>query len=525
MDSTCLYSADEAYNFMLKLEEKLKERGVQYHQEKKQDQQGVFRLKVINKQGEGIPAEVRIYLMDTIHEINSDSKTQSAIEVTCMHTDCMGEVEVMLFSNREYLLEISKGSEYEVVQKYIQVAENEVIDETVELERLMNLQQENWYPGDLHHHSIYSSPVHGGTDPVVETVKEVKNAMQAKGLIYGALSDHHNTKNHKEWKATESKEFIPILSKEISTSNGHVMALGVDPEVTYKIPEDEERSQEVLKNEFLRVIQEIKRLGGMPQVNHPREMNPSISFPVEFTDIIHLFETMEIWNGSNPMLKGTTNYKALKLWIELLNQGKYIPATTGSDTHNIKANDYNEIMKKLKWLTEEGIKNIDLFSEEVQDRLKNQMVKCKKVMALVEKWAKENLGTGGVRTYVYVPEVLDAQHILEALKKGNSFLTNGPLLIPSIQGRIPGQTVRLTQDCIDIQIRLTSHKPLNYLKLYTDQGVLYTIELDQSKENTKIYDYSRKLTDINLNDSKWIIFIAASDHTNLAIANPIFIER
>lgn len=525
MDSTYSYSADEAYNFILKLEAGLKEIGIQYNQEKKQDKQGLLHLKVVNKDGKGIPAEVKIFPINLIEDINNYNKINGKIEFTRINTYFNGEIEVNLSSNKNYLLEVSKGPEYEMVKKYIQIAQNQVMSQTVKLDRLINLQDEKWYPGDLHHHSIYSSPVHGGTDPVVETVEEVLNAMQATGLAYGALSDHHNIKNHEEWKAVESKEFIPILSKEISTTNGHVMALGVDSEVTYKIPIEEERSQKLLRNEFLRVAQEIKTLGGMPQINHPRETNPSIAFPVEFTDIIDIFETMEIWNGSNPMLKGTTNYEALRLWIELLNQGRYIPATTGSDTHNIKANDYNEIMEKLTWLIEESNKNINLFSEEVQDLLKYTVPNCKKVIGLVEKWAKENVGTGGVRTYVYVPEALTSKNILEGLRKGNSFLTNGPLLIPSIQERIPGQVINPTQDFVNIHIRLMSHKPLIYLKLYTDKGILYTIELETCEGKKKLYDYSRELMNVNLKDSKWIIFIAVSDHTNLVITNPIFIER
>lgn len=147
---------------------------------------------------------------------------------------------------------------------------------------------EGWIAGDLHHHSVYSSRLYGGTDPVTESPQEVCNSMMASGLGYGALSDHHNTLNHKEWSS----------------------------------------------------VQQIKDLGGMPQLNHPTDRQTAISWNPEYMDIITIFETMEIWNGSKPMIQGTSSADAVKLWIELLEKGIYLPATTGSDTYNTRCDDY-----------------------------------------------------------------------------------------------------------------------------------------------------------------------------------------
>lgn len=525
-DLACSYSADEAYDFIIQLEEGLKEKGIEYLPNSlEEDRAGMIYLQVVNQKGEGIPAEVKFFPMDETDDLNSYNKVNGKIDLIRVQTDFNGELAIKLPADKKYLMEISKGSEYEIIKAEVLVEENQDIHKLAALTRIINLQDEKWYGGDLHHHSIYSSPVHGGTDPVVETVEEVLNSMQAMGLTYGALSDHHNTKNHEEWKATQSSEFTPILSKEISTTNGHVMALGVDEEVTYKIPTLEERSQEGLRNEFIRVTEEIKSLGGMPQINHPRDLSKAISFPPEFTDMIEIFETMEIWNGSNPMLKGTTNYRALQLWIELLNEGRYIPATTGSDTHNIRANDYNEILERLTWLIRECDKRTDIISVDMQQILKRVIPIYKQIIPLVEKWAEENLGTGGVRTYAYVPQELSQKNILEALRCGNSFLTNGPILIPSIEGKIPGQRIRKDNDYVDIQIKLIANTPLTHLCIYGEKGKMYTIELEWLGENKKVYDYSQKLEKVNLGEMKWIFFTAASDHTNLVITNSIFVER
>ena len=148
--------------------------------------------------------------------------------------------------------------------------------------------------------------------------------MRAMGLAFGALSDHHNTLNHDAWRAQEKEDFLPVVSKEISTSNGHVLSLGVEKDVIYHVP-GEERTEEALRSEFRRIASQIRGEGGIPQLNHPRDYSVSTSFNPAFYDMLDIFQTMEIWNGSHPMYYGTVNADAAQLWRELLEQGRYIP--------------------------------------------------------------------------------------------------------------------------------------------------------------------------------------------------------
>ena len=82
--------------------------------------------------------------------------------------------------------------------------------------------------------------------------------MKSLGMQFGALSDHHNVLNHEEWQR-QNNNFTPIISKEISTSNGHVLQLGVDDDVIYEIPKGKERTTEKLRNEFIRICSEIRK--------------------------------------------------------------------------------------------------------------------------------------------------------------------------------------------------------------------------------------------------------------------------
>ena len=484
--------------------------------------------------GNGIPAQIKLFKLLPDETVQNFDRVNNRITMQREMTDGKGHLICNIAAGR-YVLEITHGSEYGIVNDSLTVEKDTKCSRKYQLKRFVNLEKEGWYAGDLHHHSIYSSPVYGGTDDVVESPSEVCNSMMAMGLFFGALSDHHNVLNHEAWKKEKKENFLPVISKEISTSNGHVMALGVEEDVIYAIPDDKDRTDEKLRNEFQRIVQQIKDEKGLAQLNHPRDLSVSISWNPDFYDMINIFETVEIWNGSNPMLAGSTNDMAYRLWVELLRQGRYIPATTGSDTHNIKANDYNNFFDELRelylWIKDHKEQLLvdyhDVFT------VLEQIVE--KVFPIMEKWAETNLTSGGVRTYIYRKGKLDEAGILDALRAGNSFLTDGPILIPGIWDehekrlQIPGEHVQVekTQKNVRCEIVLLANRPLTKLTVYSEKGVKEVLDLQNTEhagDRETYYDYSTKAV-ISIEDCACLYFVAESDCTNMAMSNPIFLDK
>lgn len=429
----------------------------------------------------------------------------------------------------KYVIEVSKGSEYEIITDDIEITEGKYARKSYDLNRFINLEQEGWIAGELHHHSVYSSPVFGGDDDVVETPGEIANSQMAMGLGYGALSDHHIILSHPEWKATKRDNFVPIISKEISTSNGHVMAMGVPIDVIYAIPEPEDRTDEYLRNEFVRITDEIKENGGLAQINHPRDLQKAISWNPDFEDMLDIFETMEIWNGSNPMMSGSTNDAAMKLWMRCMQRGLFLPATTGSDTHNICADDYHILFDEMMDVLDAIKANEKELSKAYADETHVMLEIGEKLMPLMEKWAETCLTSGCVRTYINFDvtqpreDTHNQEYILGRLRKGRSFLTNGPILLTKVNGKLPGKKVDVSKDTVDIEIVLLANRKLSSLKLYTENGVFKEIPLKASKKNG-FYDYSCNLKE-TIPDGKYLFFMAQDDCTNLAITNPVIISQ
>ncbi len=467
--------------------------------------------------GVGIPAQVKLFKLLEGETPENFDRVNGKITMIRDITGLDGCLSRKLPAGR-YVVEISKGSEYEIITDYLEVVENKYEKRQYDLNHFIDLSAAGWIAGDLHHHCIYSSPVFGGDDDVVESPKEVANSMMAMGLRYGALSDHHNVLNHDFWRACKREDFTPIVSKEISTSNGHVMQMGVEKDVIYKIPDDEHRTDEYLRAEFRRITDEIKANGGLPQINHPRDLQRAISWNPNFEDMLDIFETMEIWNGSAPMMMGSTDYAAYELWRKCLRKGLFLPATTGSDTHNIAADDYHVLF-------DEVLDTYDLIKENKAE-LENEYPEevhvfeliCESLLPILEKWAETCLTSGGVRTYIKADDDREQAKILNTLKKGHSFLTNGPILIPTVNGKLPGEKLEEGKE-LDIDIKLVSNRRLEKLLVCTENSTLQEIELEAKKENG-FYDYSQKIKQ-TITEDRFIYFIAKSDCTNLAISNPV----
>lgn len=523
-DRFCLNSS-ELMELLLWLEQSAVYNGNCFETSLSKQGSGYLQLKAEDEKGAGTICQVRLFPLRTAKY--RDTYFYLKNKELMMYLDMTGADGYFCkeLPAGEYDLEISKGSEYEIIHQKLQIQGNIVKELRFRFRSSLSLKASGWYCGDLHHHSIYSSPVYGGTDPVVENPLTVARSMQAAGASFGALSDHHNILNHGEWRLTKTENFEPLISKEISTSNGHVMALGAEEDIIYEIQGEEDRTDEILRKEFIRITNNIKAAGGLPQINHPKDHSPSLRWNPAYLDIITIFETMEIWNGSNPMYAGTTNAAAFGLWRELLEEGRYLPATTGSDTHNILANDYSEYYAKMRWM-ESLIKNGRLIVPEgLKESTEYFLSLCRTELSVFEKWAKLNLGSAGVRTYVCLDGEINSPNILNSLRKGRSFLTNGPVLIPEIDGILPGGRVSLTKETETVRLTLMANRPLKRLYLYMSGNCKEEITLKDIPKLNGFYDYSTTLQAVSFQNKGWIFFLAEGDCTNMAITNPIFFDR
>jgi Tol biopolymer transport system component len=107
---------------------------------------------------------------------------------------------------------------------------------------------------------------------------------------------------------------------------------------------------------------------------------------------------------------------------------------------------------------------------------------------------------GNVRTYAYVGSDATVRAWLDAVRKGHTFFSTGPLLEFRVNGRIPGETLRLPAGggSVTVEVTVRSIAPLNKLVIYRNGQVFLTVPLDRERRGAS----SKR--DIKLTESSWL---------------------
>lgn len=385
------------------------------------------------------------------------SNEQTRIRV---NTDLLGRFSAQLPLG-DYTLELTKGSLYERRTEHISVLDRKAKDLGGFV--LRRLYDSPCIAGDLHQHSVYSFD--GTNSPA-----EILLSDLAAGLGFGMITDHNDTRAYNEFQSGEVEGFVPISGIEITTDRGHYNAFNFRELVDSDVTNGEE--------DIRRIIDTVRQdADAVLQINHP--VRPEFSF--EDWSLAEQFDTIELWNGKSmpPYVAGSPNEQTLQKWYELLNDGVYLPATAGSDNHDIAG---------------------------------NRMFATDSYASDDERWFMENMFSGSPRTYVYAEA--DAASILSAITKGHSFLTNNPLVYLEIGGAKPGESV--AAGALEIHIRLESNRQLSGFSLVKNGETL--------KSETISGLTAERTFRETLSAGDWIVLTVRGENGDFAITNPVFIQ-
>lgn len=178
-----------------------------------------------------------------------------------------------------------------------------------------------WYRGDCHLHSWYSD---GRRTP-----DRIAALARAAGLDFINSSEHNTHSAHAHWAEAAGDDLLVLLGEEVTTRNGHVVAVGTDPGtfVDWRY-----RARE---NRFGRFARQIRRAGGLVVPAHPYATCIGCNWKFGFGEA----DAVEVWNG--PFTPD--DEMALADWDSMLiasvraggeRDGRdWIPAMGSSDAH------------------------------------------------------------------------------------------------------------------------------------------------------------------------------------------------
>ncbi|MFW5919769.1 MAG: PHP domain-containing protein [Halanaeroarchaeum sp.] len=160
---------------------------------------------------------------------------------------------------------------------------------------------------ELHSHSELS---YDGRDPVEMLLEQA----EAVGLDALVVTDHDEFAASREAADLASDyDLLGIPGMEVTSEDGHVLAIGIDDQVPSELP-------------FEETLDAIHERGGIAIVPHPFQKSRSGVAPNVSTDALRRADAIEVYNSR--LLTGRANRRAEKF------AATYdLPMTAGSDAH------------------------------------------------------------------------------------------------------------------------------------------------------------------------------------------------
>ncbi|MEU8931747.1 CehA/McbA family metallohydrolase [Streptomyces sp. NPDC048409] len=174
-----------------------------------------------------------------------------------------------------------------------------------------------WYRGDCHLHTVHSD---GKRQPV-----EVATGARAAGLDFMVSTDHNTSSAHAVWGEYADSDLLIITGEEVTTRNGHWLALGLPPgdwiDWRYRNRDDA----------FPRFARKVRRGGGLVVPAHMYCAYIASQWKFGFDDA----DATEVWTG--PWTYDDEH--AISTWDQKIGEavrsgGRWIPAMGNSDAHS-----------------------------------------------------------------------------------------------------------------------------------------------------------------------------------------------
>jgi hypothetical protein len=127
------------------------------------------------------------------------------------------------------------------------------------------------------------------------------------------------------------------------------------------------------------------------------------------------------------------------------------------------------------------------------------------------------------RVYVHVGPKLDYEAWWAGLKAGRSFVTNGPLLLCTANGQLPGHVFRAEAGQplhLELEIALTTLDPVRRIEIIQNGTVVQTLELAEGLRH-------RRTARLTFKDSGWFLVRAVADNAQtfrFAASAPFHVE-
>ncbi|MFT2015472.1 CehA/McbA family metallohydrolase [Streptomyces sp. 796.1] len=173
-----------------------------------------------------------------------------------------------------------------------------------------------WYRGDSHLHTVHSD---GRRTPA-----EVAAAAREAGLDFITTTEHNTSSGHAAWAGLWGDDLLVLAGEEVTTRNGHVLAIGVDPGTFI------DWRYRARDNAFGRFARKIRQADGLVVPAHPHATCIGCNWKFGFNEA----DAVEVWNGPFTPDDEVSIAEWDNTLVAAVRGGKpWLPALGNSDAH------------------------------------------------------------------------------------------------------------------------------------------------------------------------------------------------
>lgn len=365
-----------------------------------------------------------------------------------------------------YSILLSKGTEYVDQTRQIEVKEGTVNEFTFEMKRWVNMSDYGWYSADEHIH-LRRSP---RENPLIAKWVEAEGldvaVLLQMGDFWATYFSQYAFGDEGVYETEESR--LASGQEEPRTPQlGHTIALGADDFVR--------RSREYYY--YDKVFDRIHELNGLMGYAHQGvSFNGATGMTLDvLAGKVDFLELLQFCVEGGPLL--TQNY------YHYLDLGYKLTATAGSD---------------FPWCG-----NGPLFGTDAP------------------KW---NARIGNVRFYTHVDGKFDYGTWKENLKRGHTFVSSGPMILFSIDGKLPGDEINLSKPRkVTISAKALGNAeqvPLSKMQIIAHGNVLKEVVPNGDHQSTETLELN---FDLKIKSGTWIAVRCYAGPNQVAHTTPVYL--
>ncbi len=319
--------------------------------------------------------------------------------------------------------------------------------------------------GDGHMHSVYS----GG----VSTVHDCAKKAQERGLDWIFITDYNTIAAKQNCTEETNSTFICGLGEEVTTGTNEIIAWGIDSLVDWNTDANYTVGD---------IIDEIHEQGGLAYLPHPCAPDEDDNY--DYFGVYDDFDAMSIYHSyggfNDNAITTAMDGDALRKWDEYLNNGFRKTSLGESDCKNAaNTPDYG-----------------DLFNMRG--------------------------AIGYPRNYIYAKE-FSIRGIIEAVRHGRVYVTDGPTMNFTIDGEIMGETIYLgSAQPLNIQVTGNAIESSD-VRIISNGAVIYTQSVSSGPFLVS-YDYTTNVDAYFRAEIRTFNGNLFKGETNISFSNPIYFD-